>query len=192
MRYSSPLIFLKFLQYQWWASNSKGHGIHSPFVFKLIQEQLNAKKTIELIEKESPIVQQVLEQIELATMRPLKQKIKRLIASLLERFNPSTCCVVGKSKMDASYETFKTIDFLFIGAGRSKALLLSEVAHFLRKMQPNSWMILEGIHADSDMEAAWDVLKKDTSIRLSIDLFHIGVLFCRSEQKEQEHFIIRY
>jgi hypothetical protein len=27
---------------------------------------------------------------------------------------------------------------------------------------------------------------------LSIDLFTIGILFCRKEQKEQEHFIIRY
>jgi hypothetical protein len=42
------------------------------------------------------------------------------------------------------------------------------------------------------MEAAWKQLKQHVKIRLTIDLFSIGILFCRTAQKEKEHFIIRY
>ena len=38
MLYSTPTLLLKYLHYYWVAANAKGHGIHSPFVFKFIQE----------------------------------------------------------------------------------------------------------------------------------------------------------
>jgi len=42
------------------------------------------------------------------------------------------------------------------------------------------------------MEKAWAEIKADARVSLTIDLFYIGIVFLRKEQKEQEHFIIRY
>ena len=39
--YSAPQMVLKYLQYLLAASNSKGHGMHSPFVFDFIKNVLN-------------------------------------------------------------------------------------------------------------------------------------------------------
>ena len=39
--YSAPQMALKYLQYLLSASNSKGHGMHSPFVFNFIKNVLN-------------------------------------------------------------------------------------------------------------------------------------------------------
>src|SRR5690606_21265334 len=44
MVYSSIELSRKFLKYYWHASNSKGHGMHSPFVFDFILHVLNNKK----------------------------------------------------------------------------------------------------------------------------------------------------
>ena len=70
--------------------------------------------------------------------------------------------------------------------------MLQSANSLIDKMHSNAWLILHQIHADADMETAWNALKEHSNIRLSIDLFTIGILFCRKEQKEQEHFIIRY
>ncbi|MDB5230632.1 MAG: SAM-dependent methyltransferase [Chitinophagaceae bacterium] len=42
--YSKTQLLLKYLQYWWNASNGKGHGVHSPFVFDFITKVINDKK----------------------------------------------------------------------------------------------------------------------------------------------------
>ena len=204
MRYSTPTVLLKYLQYYWVASNSKGHGIHSPFVFKFIQEILNGKSPLTAIENNTPAVKQILDQIEAAGSAPLTPKNKTVIARLLQWLNPITILVTGdKKQFDAdsaintnakigSTQSVESIDFAFIGKGQNKETMLQSASRLFDKMHSNSWLILHGIHADSNMETVWNTLKEHSNIRLSIDLFTIGILFCRKEQKEQEHFIIRY
>lgn len=204
MRYSTPTVLLKYLQYYWVASNSKGHGIHSPFVFKFIQEILNGKSPLTAIENNTPAVKQILDQIEAASSSKLHPKIKLVIARLLQWLNPITILVTGdKKQFDAdsakntnakigSTQSVESIDFAFIGEGQDGATILQSVNRVMDKMHSNSWVILHGMHADSNMETVWNTLKEHSNIRLSIDLFTIGILFCRKEQKEQEHFIIRY
>ncbi len=201
MRYSTPTVLLKYLQYYWVASNSKGHGIHSPFVFKFIQEILNGKSPLTAIENNTPAVKQILDQIEAAVSAPLTPKNKIVIARLLQWLNPITTLVTGDKKqfetetvmqVIGTNEAVEKIDFAFIGEGLDGATILQSVNRVMDKMHSNSWMILHGIHADSNMETVWNTLKEHSNIRLSIDLFTIGILFCRKEQKEQEHFIIRY
>ena len=201
MRYSTPTVLLKYLQYYWVASNSKGHGIHSPFVFKFIQEILNGKSPLIAIENNTPAVKQILDQIEAAGSVALAPKNKIVIARLLQWLNPITILVTGDKKQfetetvmqaNGTNEAVEKIDFAFLGEGQDRATILQYVIRLMDKMHYNSWVILHGIHADSNMEAAWNQLKQHTSIRLTIDLFSIGILFCRKEQKEKEHFIIRY
>ena len=204
MRYSTPTVLLKYLQYYWVASNSKGHGIDSPFVFKFIQEILNGKSPLTAIENNTPAVKQILDQIEAAVSAPLTPKNKIVIARLLKWLNPIITLVTGdKKQFDAdsaintnakigSTQSVESIDFAFIGKGQNKETMLQSASRLFDKMHSNSWLILHGIHADSNMETVWNTLKEHSNIRLSIDLFTIGILFCRKEQKEQEHFIIRY
>ncbi len=201
MRYSTPTVLLKYLQYYWVASNSKGHGIHSPFVFKFIQEILNGKSQLTAIENNTPAVKQILDQIEATVSAPLTPKNKIVIARLLQWLNPITTLVTGDKKqfetetvmqVIGTNEAVEKIDFAFIGEGLDGATILQSVNRVMDKMHSNSWVILHGIHADSNMETVWNTLKEHSNIRLSIDLFTIGILFCRKEQKEQEHFIIRY
>jgi hypothetical protein len=201
MRYSTPIRLIKYLQYHWVASNSKGHGVHSPFVYQFIRQSLNGTSSFNEIVNSTPAVQNTLHAIEAANSSKLKPKIKLLIARLLQSLNPLTVSVTGDKKQfesDSSMntkgtnESVESINFAFIGAGQDAATMLHNANKLIDKMHPNAWMILHQIHADADMEIAWNTLKKHSNIRLSIDLFTIGILFCRTAQKEQEHFIIRY
>ena len=204
MRYSTPTLLLKYLHYYWVAANAKGHGIHSPFVFKFIKEILNSKSSLEQIENGAPVVKKILQEIETASSSRLSPKFKLLIARLLQSYHPLTISVTGDKKqfeVDSTInknaaieliESDESIDFAYIGEGQDKANMLQSASSLIDKMHSNSLVILHGIHDDADMETVWNALKKHSNIRLTIDLFAIGILFCRKEQKEKEYFIIRY
>ena len=192
MRYPTLIMRLKYLRYYWIAANSKGHGIHSPFVFKFIQEKLNAKMDVDSIENESPSVVKLMQEIELATKYKLPKKIKRLMHRCIDQFKPSISCVMSNESQQADLVKMDKIDFAFLAEGNSAESILKKADEVLQKMHSNSWMIIQGIHSSRAMEDAWTNAKNHPKVRLTIDLFFIGYLFCRTEQKEQEHFIIRY
>ena len=204
MRYSTPTLLLKYLHYYWVAANAKGHGIHSPFVFKFIKEILNSKSSLEQIENGAPVVKKILQEIETASSSRLSPKFKSLIARLLQSYHPLTISVTGDKKqfeVDSTINKNATIeliesdeskDFAYIVEGQDKENMLQSASSLIDKMHSNSLVILHGIHDDADMETVWNALKKHSNIRLTIDLFAIGILFCRKEQKEKEYFIIRY
>jgi hypothetical protein len=192
MGYSTPIQFFKYLRYYWVASNSKGHGIHSPFVFKLIQEQFNVSKSLEVPDSNTPAMQQLVQELQLATANQLPNKISHLMVRLLHKFNPVTYCVIKAHENQNNLSKIETLDFAFLTATDHVEAFLSNANKALQIMHPAAWMIVQGIHSSAVMETAWERLKKNDQVRLTIDLFSVGIIFCRKEQKEKEHFIIRY
>jgi hypothetical protein len=53
-------------------------------------------------------------------------------------------------------------------------------------------LIFDDIHWSQEMEVAWEEIKKDESISLTIDLFFIGIVFFRKEQLVKQDFTIHY
>jgi hypothetical protein len=62
----------------------------------------------------------------------------------------------------------------------------------IQKTNDDSLLIFDDIHWSEEMEMAWEEIKKDDRVTLTIDLFFIGLVFVRKAQKGKEHFIIRY
>lgn len=192
MRYSTPVILLKYFQYYWKGANSKGHGVHSPFVFKFIQDQLNASYSAGVIEDNAIAKSMLLKEIKAIGSKSLPKKIIRLLVRIIHQLQPVNTCVFSGGAIPVGFTALESIDFAYLGPANSTAAILEKAEQVLPKMQSGACLIMEGIHSSSEMEAAWEELKKHPTPRLSIDLFFIGILFCRKEQKEQEHFIIRY
>jgi hypothetical protein len=42
------------------------------------------------------------------------------------------------------------------------------------------------------MEKAWEEVKENAAVRLSIDLFFVGLVFFSDQFKVKQHFTIRY
>jgi len=58
--YSAPQLAIKYLRYYLTASNGKGHGIHSPFIFKFITRVLNDHTLYKEYDKVEKLRQQLL------------------------------------------------------------------------------------------------------------------------------------
>ena len=55
-----------------------------------------------------------------------------------------------------------------------------------------SCFIFDDIHWSREMEQAWEEIKKHPKVTLTIDLFFIGLVFIRDENKIPMHYTIRY
>jgi hypothetical protein len=53
-------------------------------------------------------------------------------------------------------------------------------------------IIFDDIHWSSEMELAWEKIKKHPRVTLTIDLFFLGYVFFRPEFRERQHFTIRF
>src|SRR6187200_333687 len=86
--YSRPQLLLKYLQYYFTASNGKGHGMHSPFVFEFITKILNDRTDYPEYEKVEALRDQllndttVLEVEDFGAGSAVDKKSKRSISSI--------------------------------------------------------------------------------------------------------------
>ena len=85
-----------------------------------------------------------------------------------------------------------TIGFAFIDGNHRKEPTERYFKEILAKTNNNSILVFDDIHWSSEMEAAWETIKKDAAVTCSIDLFFIGIVFFRKEFKEKQDFVIRF
>ena len=264
--YSPFQLSIKFLTYQLTASNGKGHGIHSPFVYDLVAKVLNDKsqyaefEEIEMLRKHLLNKKTILEvedfgagsvknltkkrsiqQIAASSLKP--KKYAQLLFKLVNYFQPKTILELGTSlgittaylakankeaqlrtlegsdaiaaiakenfvqlqlqnidlitgnfdkTLNAAIDKLSTIDFAFIDGNHRKEPTLRYFEQLLKNSNQNTLFVFDDIHWSKDMEEAWATIKNHPSVTLSIDLFFIGLVFFRKEQKEKQHFIIRF
>ena len=60
------------------------------------------------------------------------------------------------------------------------------------RLSPSAVLIFDDIHWSGEMEAAWESIKQDSRVYLTIDLFFIGLVFFRDTFKVKQDFVIRF
>jgi hypothetical protein len=53
-------------------------------------------------------------------------------------------------------------------------------------------MIFDDIHWSQEMEQAWNEVRENAAVQLSVDLFFIGLVFFNDDFKIKQHFTIRF
>jgi len=264
--YSKGRLLLKCLQYYFTASNSKGHGMHSPFVFEFITKILNDKTVYPAYAKGVALRNQLLNdnrilEIEdfgagsvvdkknersissIAKNAAKPKKFGQLLFRMVKHYQPATILELGtslgittsyfslakpdarlvtmegsKEIADAARQNFQnlelknielvegnfdntlssvvrgllSVDFAFIDGNHRKEPTEKYFKELLAKTNNDSILVFDDIHWSSEMEAAWETIKKDAAVTCSIDLFFIGIVFFRKEFKEKQHFVIRF
>ena len=84
------------------------------------------------------------------------------------------------------------IDFAFIDGNHRKEAVLSYFNLLMGKAGPATIIVLDDIHWSPDMEEAWETIKADNRVKLSIDLFFMGIVFFREEFLVKQDFTIRF
>jgi predicted O-methyltransferase YrrM len=264
--YSKWQMMMKYVQYRLHASNGKGHGVHSPFVFNFITQVLNDKrffycyKTIEIVRGQLQADDKLLtiedfgagSRIHTHTQRTVKdiatsslkpKKYSQLLFRMVNYFQPATILELGTSlgittaylacgKADAqvitmegakaiaaiAQQNFKLlhlkniqvvtgnfddtlpgtlqklpgIDFAFIDGNHRLQPTLHYFELLLPKVHEHSVLIFDDIHWSNEMEEAWNTIKAHEKVMLTIDLFFIGIVFFRKENKAKQAFTIRF
>jgi predicted O-methyltransferase YrrM len=264
--YSKWRLANKYLRYYLSASNGKGHGTHSPFIFEFITKILNDTAEYPGYERVEALRQQLLKDQTALTVDDFgagsvagsskqrsiasiagnaakPKKFGQLLYRMITNYKPSTILELGTSLgITTSYlslgnpnakiitlegspaiaalarQHFRTlelsnisiiegnfdntlysaindlskIDFCFIDGNHRQEPTERYFRQLLPAIHNDSVLIFDDIHWSEEMEAAWQTIKEDASVRCSVDLFFIGIVFFRKEFKEKQEFVIRF
>jgi len=85
-----------------------------------------------------------------------------------------------------------SVDLAFVDGNHKEKPTLKYFQELLVKAKEDSIFIFDDIHWSREMEDAWAKIKLHGSVTITIDLFFIGIVFFRKEQKVKQHFTIRF
>ena len=264
--YTVKQLALKYFQYYRLAANSKGHGIHSPFVFEFIKfvkndragypayEKIEARRNwllknnsvikVEDFGAGSTVIKTKDRQVSKIAASSLKPvKFAQLLHRMARYYNPQTIVELGTSfgittaylaaaRPQAQVITFEgsdaiaaiasdnfarlglgnielipgdfnktlreflsrteKIDMAFIDGNHSMQPTIDYFHALLQRSHNDTILIFDDIHWSHGMEQAWEHIKANESVTLSIDLFFIGIVFLKKEFRQKQHFSIRF
>jgi predicted O-methyltransferase YrrM len=85
----------------------------------------------------------------------------------------------------------KELDFVFIDGNHRKDATLNYFEWCLPKLSENGVMIFDDIYWSKGMKEAWQQIKADPRVTVTVDLFWIGLVFVRKGQVKED-FKVRY
>jgi len=83
------------------------------------------------------------------------------------------------------------VDMLFIDGDHRKERLLENFGLCMEYSGNESVFVIDDIHWSKSMEEAWKTISHDPRVKVSVDLFHFGLVFFREELSD-ESFILRF
>ena len=177
MSYSLPIRLYKYFNYYFNASNGKGHGVHSPFVFNFISSILNNK--------------------ELKQEANYSNKYRALLIRMVAYYMPEVVMefeATPSNKADVleEIENADTIGLLHVKQNKNAEDVISYFSAAIKKVNTERILIFDGIHDSKEMENSWEAIKMHKEVKLTIDLYKLGIVFFRQEQLEKESFTIRF
>ncbi len=264
--YSPVQLAFKYVKYYLTASNGKGHGVHSPFVFDFITNIINDQRHFYAYDFIEDCRQEILENNKVLTIEDFgagstitksnERKVKdiarsalkpkkfgRLMFRMVNYFGSDTIAELGTSlgittaylasgNLGGNVYTFEgakqvaeiakrnfndlalhnirviegnfddtlqqqldkmsSVDFAFVDGNHRKEPTLRYFNQLLEKSTEFSVFVFDDIHWSKEMEEAWKYIQQQADVKLTLDLFFIGIVFFRKEQKVPQHFVIRF
>lgn len=84
------------------------------------------------------------------------------------------------------------IDFAYIDGNHTEDATLRYFEWIKPKLHDHSVVVFDDIYWSKGMTAAWERIKADKSVSLSIDLYRQGWIFFSKEKLAKEHFTLRF
>ncbi len=264
--FSKWQLATKYLNYYLTASNGKGHGMHSPFIFHFITKVLNDQQHYPAYDIVENLRQQLMKEKSLLTIEDLgagsslndtnkrtiasiaknaakPKKFGQLLYRMVKTYQPASILELGTSlgistsymasanpagsiiTMEGAGEVaavalrnfqqlgltnitieegnFDTVlptvlsrvpkvDLAFIDGNHRQEPTERYFGELLPQLNNDSMLVFDDIHWSREMEHAWDTVKAHPSVRCTVDLFFIGIVFFRTEFREKRDFAIRF
>ncbi|MCX7953574.1 MAG: class I SAM-dependent methyltransferase [Bacteroidales bacterium] len=119
----------------------------------------------------------------------------KIAQELWKKLRINNINVINKTFNEAINEIIKTndfIDMLFIDGNHKKDALLSYYYKLKPKFNKNTIVVIDDIYWSKEMHEAWNIIKNDPDVSLSIDIFRMGLIFFTDKIFFKQHYKIRY
>ena len=188
--------FIEIIKYTWKAKGR--HGIHSPFVYDLLdncfkipvskEKIIGISTKIKLHENTLRCLMQLSKHLKFNTLLT-ETRLQTDIEVLAKELNiPSN--IQNLSFFD-QLEKEKHASIILLTTDTRNVDILNKVNELLPLLDENSLILIDGIRANDLAFSEWKQLKEKSEFHFSADVFHFGILAKRSFQ-EKEQFILRY
>jgi predicted O-methyltransferase YrrM len=88
-------------------------------------------------------------------------------------------------------KNIQQLDFVFFDGNHRKEATLNYFKQCLAKAHEESVFVVDDIYWSAEMKQAWEEIKNNENVTVTIDLFFMGIVFFRKEQVKQ-HFVIKF
>ena len=188
--------FIEIIKYTWKAKGR--HGIHSPFVYDLLDNCFKIP-----VSKEKIIGISTKLKVHENTLRCLMQLSKHLKFNTLLTETILQTDIKGLAKELSIPSNIQNLSFfnqlekekhasvILLTTDTKNDDILTKVNELLPLLDENSLILINGIRSNDRAFSEWKQLKEKTEFHFSADVFHFGILAKRSFQ-EKEQFILRY
>jgi len=96
------------------------------------------------------------------------------------------------TEFPALLDSLTEVGLLYIDGNHTYEATLRYFNQALTKTNEKSVMVFDDIYWSPEMKDAWLKIKEHPSVTLTLDFFYLGVVFFRTEQKEKQHFVLRF
>jgi predicted O-methyltransferase YrrM len=96
-----------------------------------------------------------------------------------------------RSRLPETLQRMGEVDLVFIDGHHAKEPTLDYFELCMARAHADTVFVLDDIHWSRGMEQAWEAVKADPRVTVTIDLYDLGLVFLRTEQA-REHFTLRY
>ncbi|TPG67499.1 O-methyltransferase [Hymenobacter nivis] len=81
------------------------------------------------------------------------------------------------------------VDFVFFDGNHRREPTLRYFEQCLAHAHEDSVFVFDDIHWSEEMEEAWNAIRAHPSVTVTVDLFHIGLVFFRKKQPRQDFWL---
>jgi predicted O-methyltransferase YrrM len=92
--------------------------------------------------------------------------------------------------LQLALEKLGKIDLAFIDGHHAELPTLHYFDKILPYCSEDSILIFDDIYWSDEMAAAWEKIKSNPAVTMSIDLFYFGIVSFKKEFKEKQHFTL--
>lgn len=92
--------------------------------------------------------------------------------------------------LHTALEKLQKIDLAFIDGHHAELPTLKYFEQILPYCNEESVLIFDDIYWSDEMATAWEKIKLNSSVTLSVDLFYFGIVFFKKDFKEKQHFTL--
>lgn len=106
--------------------------------------------------------------------------------------NITSVCGVFDVELPKLLDQLNKIDVLYIDGNHTYEATIKYFKLALSKIHSNSILIFDDINWSNGMQKAWKEVCEHSSVKISLDFFHFGMVFFREEHKVKEHYVLKF